>query len=112
VIFSWNVENIEHIGRHGVKSAEAEHVVRHAGPPWPERFGRDRYLVWGQTADGRYLQVVYIIPDDDKVDIDSLSFAELAAWSDDEDEIAYIIHARDLEEDEKRNYRKRRRKST
>jgi uncharacterized DUF497 family protein len=56
--FRWNDWNLEHIGRHGVQAEEAEWIVDHfvAGDA-----GEDKYKAWGQTAAGRYLQVVFVL---------------------------------------------------
>jgi hypothetical protein len=53
---------LPHIYGHGVTEAEAEHVLRH---PSEDRSGRDgsRHAL-GQTAEGRYLRVIYV-PDDE-----------------------------------------------
>ena len=48
----------------------------------------DRYLVWGPTDDGRLLQVVFVIDDEDTI---------------------FVIHARPLTEKEKRRYRRSKR---
>lgn len=85
--FRWNDWNREHIARHGVSEAEAEHVVNHAVTPYPERIGGGKWRVRGQTAHGRYLQVIFVI----------------------EDDVYYVIHARGLTEPEKRRLRRRRR---
>lgn len=101
---------MNHIAGHGVGCDEAEDVVRHAKPPWPERGTHGRYRAWGRTAAGSYLQVVFIFPADEEVDPASPTLADLIAWSDGEDRVIYVIHARDLEDGEKQRYRKRSRK--
>jgi hypothetical protein len=109
VIFSWNRANTEHIVKHGVKRAEAEQVVRGARSPWPTKSEDQKRLVWGQTGAGRYLQVIFFYPEDKDVDVESLTLPDLISWSDGLDRVVYVIHARDLEDDEKRQFRKRRR---
>jgi uncharacterized DUF497 family protein len=109
VIFSWNRANTEHIAKHGVKRAEAEQVVRGARPPWPTKSEDGKRLVWGQTSAGRYLQVIFFYPDDEDVDVTSLSLPDLISWSDGHERVIYVIHARNLEDDEKKQFRKRRR---
>jgi hypothetical protein len=83
--FRWNDWNVEHIARHAVSAEEAEWIVNHhvAGDA-----GEDKYKVWGQTAAGRYLQVVFVLDPDDAV---------------------YVIHARELTDREKRVFRRRKR---
>jgi uncharacterized DUF497 family protein len=85
--FRWNDWNREHIAVHGVAPEEAEFVVNHAAPPHPEQIGDDKWRVRGQTANGRYIQVIFIIEDDSY----------------------YVIHARGLTDKEKRQLRRRRR---
>lgn len=53
---------LPHILSHGVTEAEVEEVLRGAGEDMPGT--RNSRLKIGQTAAGRYLQVVYV-PDDD-----------------------------------------------
>ena len=81
----WNDWNMEHIGNHGVGPVEAEEVVSGARSPFPLAQG-DRYLVWGQTEDGRLLQVVFILDPDASV---------------------FVIHARPLTAKEKKRFRRR-----
>jgi len=106
LVFSWNAWNVGHIARHGVTPAEAEYVVRHARPPFPRKVGDDKRLVWGQTQRGRHLRVVFVYPPDDEVDVDSLSAADLMAFSDGDATVVYVIHAMELDDDEKRLFRK------
>jgi uncharacterized protein len=87
--FRWNGWNIDHIARHGVSPVEAEEVVLGAVPPYPSYEGDEKYQVRGQTQDGRFLQVVYVIDPGER----SL----------------YVIHARPLKDIEKRRWRRRRR---
>lgn len=65
-MFVWVSANVQHIGKHDVSTDEAEYIVRHAQMPWPEETGDAKLRVWGQTADGRYLQVVYFLPADEQ----------------------------------------------
>lgn len=86
--FRWNDWNVDHIARHGVTPNEAEEVVNRARRPWPRVMGDGRFIVLGQTDDGRYLQVAYVFDPDDTV---------------------FVIHARPLTNREKRRYRRRNR---
>ena len=83
--FRWNEWNLDHISRHAVEPEEAEWIVNHYGA---SDAGGDKYMVWGQTAHGRYLQVIFVLDAPDEV---------------------YVIHARDLIDREKRIFRRRRR---
>ena len=83
--FRWIDWNIEKVGEDGVKPEEAEYVVEQAARPYPQHREDDKFLVWGPTAGGRLLQVVFLLDEDDTV---------------------FIIHARPLTEQEKRRRRK------
>ena len=83
--FRWNDWNIEHVSKHGVDPEEVEHVIRTAAPPYPRVIADDKRLVRGRGPGGRFLQVIFVF---------------------DPDGTAYVIHARPLDEDEKRNFRR------
>lgn len=87
--FRWNLWNVEHIGTHGVLPAQAEFVVNYPDRGYPQRGHEGKYLARGQDPSGRYLQVIYIF---------------------DPPGVVYVIHARPLEEIEKRRLRRRRRR--
>ena len=87
--FRWIDWNRDHIAVHGVDCEEAEMVVGHARPPFPQQIGEDKFLVQGLGRGGRYLQVIYVL---------------------DEDDTAFVIHARPLADREKRRYRRRKRR--
>jgi uncharacterized DUF497 family protein len=86
--FRWNDWNRQKAAMHNVEPEEAEYVVRNARPPYPRRVGPAKYLAWGQTAAGAFLQVVFVKRDD---------------------EDAFVIHARPLKTKEVRRWRRRRR---
>ena len=52
----WDDENIEHIAQHGVNPKEVEEVC--SGLHLSERERAQRYILSGQSASGRYLNVV------------------------------------------------------
>jgi len=83
--FRWNEWNVEHIGKHGVGPEEAEDVVARATSPFPRLIGDDKWLAWGRARNGRLLQVVFVLDEDDTV---------------------YVIHARRLTTREARHYRR------
>ena len=85
--FRWNAWNLNHIGNHGVTRAEAEFVANKPRRSYPQVIGDGKWLVIGQTAAGRYLQVIYV--DDQGADT------------------VYVIHARELTEREKRRFRRK-----
>jgi uncharacterized DUF497 family protein len=110
-IFLWSWRNVHHIGEHGVTPAEAEHVVRHARAPYPQARSHAKWMVHGQTTEGRLLQVVFVrarLNDVEPEEFERLAHFERAALQDDEPAVR-IIHARDLTEIEKRRFRRRRR---
>ncbi len=85
--FRWISWNIEKCLLHGILPEEAEHVVRHAARSYPRRIDDQKYLAWGQTESGGYLQVIFLIQDDGEV---------------------FVIHARPLTSKEKHRFRRRR----
>jgi uncharacterized DUF497 family protein len=83
--FRWNDWNVEHLTRHSVAPEEAESVIRAARRPFPRKIEEDKWLVWGQGRGGQFLQVIYVL---------------------DSDKTVYVIHARPLNEQEKRRLRR------
>ena len=79
--FRWNQWNEDHIGQHGMHPREAEYVVEHPARGFPRFEGERKYRVWGKTAAGRYLQVIYIFSPPG---------------------VVYVIHSRELTTTEKR----------
>jgi hypothetical protein len=97
----WNAWNIEHIAKHGVSVEEARYVVEHAGGRYPQKVGDGKFVIRGQTAGGRWLQVIFIYLEDEQVDLEMLNSLERMMLEDGEDAL-YVIHARDLTGREKR----------
>jgi uncharacterized DUF497 family protein len=83
--FRWIEWNVDKCLKHGVQPEEAEEAVRNARRPYPRKVDDEKTLVRGQTDAGRYLQVVYLI---------------------DEDDALFVIHAMPLSPRKKRNYRR------
>jgi uncharacterized DUF497 family protein len=90
VEFVWNSDNVEHVGKHGLSPREAEYLVEHAQPPYPQMIGDEKRIVVGRLADGRYAQVIYV---------PSRSVRGAV----------FVIHARELTQPEKRRLRRRKR---
>ena len=65
---------------------EAEYVVENSSAPYPESVGEGKRRVVGKTRDGIYVQVIYVL---------------------DEDDTAFVIHARPLNDIEKHRHRRR-----
>lgn len=107
-IFMWNEANVEHIARHGVTPEEAEYVVGNAGPPFPRVHEDDKWLVWGSTDAGRYLQVIFVYQDDERVDVLSLSADERLDFQNGA-KVIYVIHSMPLTPAMKRKNRRQRR---
>jgi len=84
--FRWNDWNVSHIGEHGVRPIEAEEIILGARRPFPMQQGGGKWLVRGQSGNGKYLQVIYVVEDDETI---------------------YVIHSRPLTDREKRNLRRR-----
>ena len=78
--FRWIDWNEEKIGRHGIRPEEVEYVVNHARRPFPEAHG-EKLFVAGPTAAGRWIQVIFVLDDSETV---------------------FVIHARQLDESERR----------
>jgi uncharacterized DUF497 family protein len=101
--FIWNRKNAEHIAEHGIVPAEAEHVVLHGRTTYQ---GDRKWLARGQTAQGRYVQVIYVM-ESDAAEVDYAD-ADLVTIDDSTDAF-YVIHARPLTSAE-RSALKRKRK--
>lgn len=87
--FRWNDWNVAHVLDHGVLPEEAEGIIFEAEAPYPLYRGDGKWLVWGPGKGGRFLQVVFVL---------------------DENDFVYVIHARPLTGSEKARYRRRRRR--
>ena len=110
MIFSWDQENLDHIGKHGVSPAEAVFVIENAAPPFPQEMGDGKRRIWGATAAGRLLQVIYVLKEQEDVAFDSVDPLDWAMLEDQPNaRIARIIHAMDLTPDMKRQLRRHRR---
>ena len=102
-VFIWDDKNTAHIAEHGITVEDAQYVVDHARSPYPMPHGDAKFFVRGRTRSGDYIQVSYVW-ESDAQDIDSENI-DLLDLADTADSI-YVIHARPLEEDEKRAFRK------
>lgn len=110
MVFSWDDVNREHIARHRVTSEEAEDVVRNAESPFPETIEDDKFVVWGSTESGRYLQVIYVLKTPDEIGYESLTVEDwMGVEAGEITVVIRVIHAMDLTARMKRNLRKRKR---
>ena len=64
--FDWDPHNVGHVERHGVDPTEVEEAVDrpHAIIPAKDVSGEKRWKLFGSTAAGRYLVVVFTIRDE------------------------------------------------
>ena len=69
---------LPHIYNHGIREDEVEEVLRGSGDDYPAE--RDSRMKLGQTAAGRYLQVIYS-PDEDGIGVFVISAFELKGKS-------------------------------
>ena len=108
-LYLWRGEHVEHIARHRIERHEAEYVVAHADA---KNVGGsdddDRLRVWGETAAGRLIQVVFTFKAAEDVAYHELTPEQ---WDDVVSgyPVAVVFHARDLSTAEKAVYRRRRR---
>jgi hypothetical protein len=84
--FRWHGWNVDHIGKHGVKPAQAEYVVRHRRAPFPQALGGGKLLVAGPDENGLLLRVIYIVDSDGTI---------------------FVIHAMPLTDSDKKRFRRR-----
>jgi hypothetical protein len=110
MVFSWDDVNRDHVAEHGVGPGEAEEVVRGAEAPFPQTIEGDKFVVWGATDSGRYLQVIYVLKTPHDVSYESLSVEDwMAVEAGEVAEVVRVIHAMDLTPRMKRRLRRRRR---
>lgn len=107
MIFLWNARNEQHIEKHDVSKPEAEYIIRHASRPYPREMGDGKYKVWGQTQNGRLLQVIYVLRRVDEVGILELP-PHIMALAGADEMFRYVIHARELSVTERQQLRRQR----
>lgn len=79
----WNSWNLDHATRHGVTVAEIESIV--CGGKREEHVGEGKYRIAGRGTGDRWIQAIYFY---------------------DPEQTVYVIHARPLNEREKRRERR------
>jgi uncharacterized DUF497 family protein len=64
--FDWDLHNVGHVARHGVNPSEVEEAVGrpHAIVPAKVMAGEKRWKLFGASAAGRYLVVVFTLRDE------------------------------------------------
>src|SRR5688572_30255412 len=103
--FIWERWNRTHLEKHDVSQQEAQYVVEHRQPPFPEPLGVGKFVVRGQTREGRFLQVIYVFKWDEDIDYEELDIETIIELADTEAPHYYVVHARDLTAKEKRRLR-------
>ena len=102
----WDDWNRGHIAKHRVTVAEAEWVLKHAIPPFPRDVGDRKWVIRGVTREGRFLQVIYALRNDEDLDFLGMTFADMLALEGQSPPYPYVVHARDLTDNEKRQLRR------
>ena len=78
--------------------------------PFPQEIGEEKWLVWGPTGAGRFLQVIFVLKAQSEVEYESVALLDWTTLeSRPEAKIVRIIHAMELTADMKRQLRRRRR---
>ena len=85
--FRWIGWNIGKVEGHGLTIEGVERVVNDARRPYPKPLGNEKWLVIGSTSGGKFIQVIYLVDDDDML---------------------FVIHARPLTPKERRRRGRRR----
>lgn len=86
--FEWDEENEAHIARHGISPFEVEEAILFSKPVY-QRSREGKYVAYAVTENGRYLLVVFVIKGSRRI---------------------RVITVRDMSEQEKRYYRKKRKR--
>jgi|SRR5690348_13442547 len=111
-VFAWDEWNRKHVKKHGSNLADAKYIVQHAENPFPREIGDGKYLVWGQTASGQYLQVIFAFKLPQELAFADLEFLDWGTMIDYPATVSiYICHAMPMKPSQIRQYRKIRSKS-
>jgi hypothetical protein len=86
---------------------EAVYVITHSKPPDPMNVGDKKLRVWGRTLAGRLVQVIYTQISSGRISYDELEFDDIINFESDPGPYGYVIHARELTNDEKRSFHRR-----
>lgn len=108
MICYWEHQNREHATRHGLSESEIEYVLDNASPPYPEYLGAGKYRVRGHTRSGVHVQMIFVHKSSEQIDFESMLIEELVRLELAKGPYAYVIHARELIQREKRQDRRRR----
>ena len=112
VVFAWDRWNREHVKKHGSTAKDAKYVVQRAEPPFPREIGGDKYLVWGRTETGNYLEVIFAFKRTENLEFGDLDFLDWGTVINQPETISiYICHAMPMKTKQLRQYRKLRNES-
>jgi hypothetical protein len=110
LVFAWDEWNKKHVTKHGCNEADAKFIVENAESPFPREIGGNKYVVWGKTSSGGYLEVVLAFKLPEQLNFGSLAMLDWAALIDYDITVAiYVIHAMPLKTKQLRQLRKLRR---
>jgi hypothetical protein len=76
-VFAWDAWNREHVTKHGSNATDAKYIVEHAEAPFPREVGGSKYLVWGRTAAGEYVEVIFAFKVPEKLAFVDLELSDL-----------------------------------
>ena len=106
-VFAWEDWNRKHVTKHGSNAADAKYVIEHAANPFPREIGDEKYLVWGQTGSGQYLQVIFAFKLPEELEFIDLEFLDWGTVIDYPGTVSiYICHAMPMSARQIRQYRK------
>jgi len=85
-------------------------VVENMSQPFPQHIGDGKRRVWGVTAQGRLLQVIYVLKKQEDVQFESVAVLDwIKLESEPQARIVRVIHAMEFTTDMKRRWRRLRR---
>src|SRR5687768_7348039 len=104
----WDRRSRDHIAKHGVTPHEVDDLLAGHRPPFPQDIGDGKYLAQGATQQGRFLQVIFVYRAIETLDWPMLDWEDrLQLLEEEDEEVVYVIHARELTDAEKRKLRRR-----
>jgi hypothetical protein len=106
-VYAWDDWNSEHVKKHGSNAKDAKHIIEHAEPPFPRELGNDKYVVWGRTASGGYLEIIFAFKVPENLAFDDLDVLDWSTIIDYPGTVViYICHAMPMKRKQLRQYRK------
>lgn len=106
-VFAWDDWNKAHVAKHGSNARDAEFVIEHAEDPFPRELGGGKYLVWGRTPSGGFLQVVFAFKVAEKLSFTDLDILDWGTLIDYPRTVSiYICHAMPMTARQLRQYRR------